>query len=466
MRHRYILFLLVIAHLIIVPWIHIGGEGAERLFAGFYLAGYNVEVPLTELDIRGEIFIQFVMSLIIRLCDLLSLPVSFSANIALYAFPLVNLTAIFFAYLLGSSLFNRKIGFYFSLLLGLSYQFWYFSNQTRLQPVCATLMLASVYFFWKSIQENSEWYWFVLWGLFSVFAFEAMYLAFLLPLFYLSFLILSKKFNWITKRGTWFGAGVGFLSFAPWFYLNTLHTGSPVGPILNLTAWGLRISLTTVTEIGYLAYFSYIGHIHFYLPFPNFIVFIYGVYVLLKSYIKVRCQAHLFALSYLFVVFGGMSLIVSYDIDWYSPILMPPLILFTSIGLCDVFTRINSSKKFKKHSSTLCSSAFLLSALAINQIHPLVVAHLEDSLIHFYSIEGILQGFAVPKIIAWSNLHELEPIIELLEAVGKAPKPAIFSVMVLLDYTLLALTVVLSLYVLFTKTSIFALMQRNRSRQK
>lgn len=170
-RHLYILVALVSLHLVIVPWIHIGGEGPEKIYAGYYLAGYDVEFSKTRLGDRGELFNSLIFSLIIRVCDLLQLPIRVSVYAALYSLPFLCSVSIVIAYLLGSDLFDEKVGLCFSLLLGSSYQFWYFSNQTRVTASCATMMLASVYFFWKVLQKGSKWYWFALWTLFTVLAF-------------------------------------------------------------------------------------------------------------------------------------------------------------------------------------------------------------------------------------------------------------------------------------------------------
>jgi len=177
-----------------MPWFHIGGEGPERIFAGYYLAGYDIGIPKTQLDIRGEILVQSIFSLIVRVCDAFHVSVGISAHLVLYSLLFLNLTAILIAYFLGSYLFNDTIGLYFSLLLGSSYQFWYFSNQTRIETPCATLMLASVYAFLKTLDKDSNWLWFILWGLLSAFAFETTYFAGLLPVFYVLYILLSGSY--------------------------------------------------------------------------------------------------------------------------------------------------------------------------------------------------------------------------------------------------------------------------------
>ena len=180
-----------------VPWIHIGGEGPNSLKAGYYLAGYDIPVSETLLDFRGEIFIPFIFSVVIRVCDVFQLPIRVSAYAAVYTLSILCAFGILFAYRLGSSLFDDTMGLYFSILFGLSYLFWYYSQQVRNNSLCATLMLAATYFFWKSLQEDSEWHWFVLWGLFTTFAFETEYFGALLLPFYILYILSLRKIDWI-----------------------------------------------------------------------------------------------------------------------------------------------------------------------------------------------------------------------------------------------------------------------------
>ncbi len=444
------LLLIVVAHIALLPYVHIGGEGPERILAGYYLAGYNIDVTLTQLDTRGELFIQSVISLIVRICDAFCCPVEYSVQLSLYTFPLINLLAIIFAYVLGSDLFDEEVGFYFSVLLGLSYIYWYFSNQTRITTICSTLMLISTYIFWKCLQENSKWYWFPLLGIFSALAFEAEYFASFLFIFYILFLVLTRK-NLSMEKIEKFSLGVIAIIFTllPWLYLNTVHTGSPFGPMLNLMGGGWQIRSTTFYREGYWMYLSYIKRIHFFLPFPNFVIFIYGVCISIMYFLKKREQNYLYALLFFIVMFCGTSTVVAYYCDWYPPIFMPSLLLMEALGLREMFAYLRASNLSPYISRYICLLVLLLCVVSINQIHPLIFIYFEDLKINFYDIRTVLLGFAYPKILSWSNPWRICEIISYLEGIDKISRPLLFNVMLYLHYVLIISSFTSLLYLIF-----------------
>jgi len=189
---------------------------------------------------------------------------------------------------------------------------------------------------------------------------------------------------------------------------------------------------------------AYIRQIHFYLPFPNFILLFYGIYLALRNmFHKVQSQENLFAILFFAVIFGGMSLGLGFYADWYSPIIIPSAVMMSSTGLIDIYTQLHKTSSYSAYANRIYLGTLILSAITINQIHSFFIFHLENASIHFYELNQILAGFAIPKIIRWSNLWQLEPIIGYLEGVGKPQSLEVYIINILVTVFLASLVVIL-----------------------
>ncbi len=130
-----------------------------------------------------------------------------SAMFGILAVPLV--------YKIGRLCFGRKAGLIGALWLGLApFHVWY-SQEARMYSMVVFLSLGSVYFFLRTLRENSR----ILWLGFIVFtalAYPTNYSAFLVSLVQLAFLVCTLRTNYRALRRWTISQVLAFLPLLPW----------------------------------------------------------------------------------------------------------------------------------------------------------------------------------------------------------------------------------------------------------
>ena len=162
------------------------------------------------------------------LFPLLITPIRESALAVRFFAAITSIVAIFGVYLLGKEMFNKRTGLLAALLTSGSFYFVFFSIKALSEPLLVALVSFSMYFFhkWTKNDKTVNIY---LAGIFTGLAIMTRYFAGILFISYLVYFAFSEKKH---KMILEFLSGC-FLILFPWFVMNQLSYGNPVGALIS-----------------------------------------------------------------------------------------------------------------------------------------------------------------------------------------------------------------------------------------
>ena len=375
-----VIILLFLIHLAIAPLMHsdMGSDPKHYMLKGFFIAGYKV--PLDQGAIKRPPFIPFLFSFFYAIYP--KWPMIW---IATWVIPIISALGFVFLYKLLSEMFNQEVGLIGGVLLSLSYIFWYYSNQVRVDAPGGALCMIAIYYFWKGIEEHPRYL--LLCSIVSAIAFATKAFSGLLLFFYFSYVMLTRKFGLFKDRFIWISIGFSFLTLLPWFLFDFIYFGSPIATILA--------DIEGSSE--YTPWWTYLYHFYFFITIPCTILFIFGAILTVKGILEKNKDTNkfLFLFLYFIIMLGGLSCFpYKGAYNRYASFLMPSIVPFIAIGIYN----------FKE--SRFYSVIRLVAFVFINQIHPLLFFYVEDDFpyIGVYTLKTIFRGFTIPKIIEWSRL--------------------------------------------------------------
>jgi len=133
-------------------------------------------------------------------------------------------------YYLGKTLFNGGVGLLAALLLLSSSLYIYFSQKILTEVVFVTLFSLALTTFYIGMKKRKYLYISaILTGLVCL----TRYFGYFLPIIYLLYIVLNKKFDLFKKQESWIAVILFLLTLIPSFITGTVYYGSPIGGIIR-----------------------------------------------------------------------------------------------------------------------------------------------------------------------------------------------------------------------------------------
>jgi 4-amino-4-deoxy-L-arabinose transferase-like glycosyltransferase len=152
-----------------------------------------------------------------------------SENIVRFFIVIVSILSIFLTYLLTKEIFGKEEALWASLFLATSHMFLFYSLKILTESLFIFLSLLTVYTYYLGFEKNKKFFLFsgILMGL----SFLTRYPGLILPVFYLTFPLFTKKRKIIFEKDFLLGLAIFIIILIPWFVLNQINFGSPVGAL-------------------------------------------------------------------------------------------------------------------------------------------------------------------------------------------------------------------------------------------
>ncbi len=184
----------------------------------------------------------------------------------------MSLVAVLAVYFLGKELFGEKEGLIAALFTGTSYLFVFYSSKLMTEPLFIILFSLSLILFsrWSKSGEGRD---ILACGMLTGAAFMTRYLAYVLILAYLAYLLhpIIRKEKPDLKATGGFLLGI-IASLLPWFLVGYIYYGNPVGGfITNFNIWSFSFSQTLLEGLQMLG--SSFGYIWIFLAFGLYTIY-------------------------------------------------------------------------------------------------------------------------------------------------------------------------------------------------
>lgn len=207
--------------------------------------------------------------------------------------PVIGTLCVFFAYVFGKNLFNKKAGLISAFFLAILPLHVFFSGKILTDVFSSFFILLSFICFWKGFEQNNNKYK-ILFGLFLALALLSRYtVLWIMPVFLIYFLIKNKNFNFLKDRYLWYSILLFFIVLIPLFIYSQLTYRNPLGAFIHgFKALGVGNQSWFFFFSNWLEMFSLIG-----------IIFIFSlIYIIYKKEYKTK-QVYFLLISIIFFLF-------------------------------------------------------------------------------------------------------------------------------------------------------------------
>lgn len=152
-----------------------------------------------------------------------------SENIVRFFIVIVSILSIFLTYLLTKEIFGEEEALWASLFLATSHMFLFYSLKILTESLFIFLSLLTIYTYYLGLEKNKKFFLFsgILMGL----SFLTRYPGLILPVFYLTFPLFTKKRKIIFEKDFLLGLAIFIIILIPWFVFSQINFGSPVGAL-------------------------------------------------------------------------------------------------------------------------------------------------------------------------------------------------------------------------------------------
>lgn len=241
---------------------------------------------------------------------------------------------VIFVYLLGASLFNRKVGLIAGYITTFYWVLQFYGLRFLTDIPTVLLALMSVYFFWEYYEKRGKNFGLYLSVLFGVLSFYARFPSALILMSIAAFIIFKRKLKILTSKEIWIAAALGIILLSPYFIYNKFALGSffPAGSfygaqnltVYNEPAWFLlSLAISLIGKI--LAVFLAIGAIY------ALFQLIVSADVVMKK--KSPLDNHLFIIIWMVFQLAYYLFIIKTGNDRWILLWMPPIFFYAAIGL-------------------------------------------------------------------------------------------------------------------------------------
>jgi hypothetical protein len=204
--------------------------GIKRLLwwdeAVYLSLGKSILEGRYEIIPRRDVFRPFLFPFILSLG--LSIDGEFLTRIIIMIFTILSIITTYF---MAKKLFNEKVGFLSLLILSSFPSFIFYSNKILAEMVFLTITPLAITTFYFGVEENKKFLYFsaFLTGL----SILTKYFGFLLLVIYFMYILFRKKIQIFKRREFYLSSLIFFLTLMPWFIINIIYYGNPIGGILE-----------------------------------------------------------------------------------------------------------------------------------------------------------------------------------------------------------------------------------------
>ena len=311
----------------------------------------NVRIILGETNIR-PMFLPILWSFLMRL-DMSEVVSKFILEI------IPSFFVVLFTYLIGKTLYNKRIGLIASFIMAVSWMTIFYSVRFITHLPGLFFSLASIYLFFKAIETDK-----INFKYFS----SSIFLFCISVLFRWNYgvvgfaflLVILFNLKFIKQKAFWLGGLVGSIPIIIFFIINLFKYGS-LFPALSFVS---SHASESVKPFAYFT-FNFIPHI---LQMPFLIMFILGLTILVAqlllgfdsiSKIK-KLKSHLFLLSLFILNLVFLIFYIKYAEDRYLFECIISMILMISIFLDFAYVLIKNNLKDKKFLAIILIVGLLL----------------------------------------------------------------------------------------------------------
>ncbi len=193
----------------------------------------------------------------------------FGSNVVLLRLSsvLFSLITIYFVYLIGVQIKNKKIGILAALFLAINPLFVYFSQELRMYAMATMWLTIGFYFFVKIKEKKNKISDLIIFNLMMALAFGTFYGSiFLIATFAIYFLI---KKEWKLFFLTNIGIGLMILILAPLLFIQIKHSQTM---LVSVTNWGLALGKVNLKNLLLIPLKFTVGKISFYPKITYYLV--------------------------------------------------------------------------------------------------------------------------------------------------------------------------------------------------
>jgi len=150
-----------------------------------------------------------------------------------YLLPIIGTLNILLVYILGKSIFNKKVGIYAALLFGFLPLNIYYSTKILTDELFIFLVILSFLFFWKGYEKNNNAYK-VIFGASLALALLSRYtLIWFIPVFFFYLLIRNKSLKFLKDEYLQYSILLFIILITPWLIYGWFSYGNPLGPFIH-----------------------------------------------------------------------------------------------------------------------------------------------------------------------------------------------------------------------------------------
>lgn len=270
---------------------------------------------------------------------------------------LFSIAAIPITYLIGKSLFDKKIGLVFSFFFSIFWMHLFYSNRLMTEIPSLTLLLFSIYFFWDAYHNRRErsYIWF---GIFLGLSFLARAGTLVMFAVFPLFLIIKERLKFLKNRYLWISTLCVFLLTASFFIFTSIKQ--------KLNAVVYFLALTPETAQGGIGRFQnimglsgikeyasamphYFGLILLFIFLFGLVLFVFELFIGFDLILKNEDNKQT---KYLFIFLLGIipfifqAIFYNHFEDRYLMNAFPSFFLILSIGLTKIEEKL---KKYHKY---------------------------------------------------------------------------------------------------------------------
>lgn len=155
------------------------------------------------------------------------------------------------AYFFAKKLYNAEVGLWAAAIVGTTPMLIFFGSKFLTETFFIFTSLLSIFVYYIGIEKKKSFLFVPAWALLAV-SFLIRYPAFLIGIAFFLYPLFARKktIEWVKNPYFWIGVAVAAVILVPWFMINVIHFGNPIGAI--------------ITEVGTIGPEFYAGPWYFY----------------------------------------------------------------------------------------------------------------------------------------------------------------------------------------------------------
>jgi 4-amino-4-deoxy-L-arabinose transferase-like glycosyltransferase len=310
-------------------YLNLGTDLSHNLLDYSFSHGWSDFIPSSENSLYGYPQAGFrapELPYLIALFHLLQL--SPLINLIM---PLIGTLSVIIVYLLGKSLFNKRVGIIAAVFFSFVPLHLFYSGKILTEVLATCFITLTFYSFWKGFEKGSKKHK-LFFGIFFALSLLARYTAiWILPVLLLYLAIRDKSFKFLHDKYLWYSVVAFLIVLTPWSVYGILTYGNPIGPFIHgalaSAYWGgIQPWYFFFTEWWQM--FSVLG-----------LVFVIALFYLLvnRDYLK----KEIYLLLFWFAIYLGIAICLPHKEDRFILPILPAITLISAYF-------IDKNKYYKK----------------------------------------------------------------------------------------------------------------------